>query len=648
MHPVFLTIGNIRSDIRTQATSHAWRCVALIPSPNIQARAEFKTILLSRLFHWSLDLVTASLKKATVNGCMLTDAIGHIRKCYTPLISYIADLPEQQLISCMSNNASPITVAELPQFGNPTPAEPRTRDAILQQIRDLCAVVHPWDLANFQKAAKRVKLLGVHKPFWHDWKFAEPSLFLTGEILTTLHKFCLDYVLEWCRIVAGSNTLDSRFMNLHQRVSFRHFASGVSQQPPMSGQDYRDLERQLVAILDGAGAASDDFIYAIRAMVEFIYRAQDPVHTDSSVAEMEQALADFHSRKQSIINIGARTGTNGTIHHFNIPKMERMASFARQTKANGALIQYTADISERLLITHCKMAFQNTLHSCRTGTDVDQIVDVLNREETIRLFDLYLAWRMTNHSESVVKTMISTEDEETTIDPTLESEMDYTEDEEMTTIDPTLEFLQRVLPDKVSTFRGPRPFRNHFQNPNSLISTGGEIALHVTIHPDHSKISIARMQTVYHLPDLPSVISRYIDEASQDHQVCVWDAKGKVSTWNKFCVQLHSSGRGRSVDKTQIVQAYPPSREYPLGNCDAVLLRRGGREFYSTILVHVIPFPKFMYFQMLRKFVQSSHRKARTRSLPISLLLLFVMCATFGSFRPLPVVPVLDFIRSSA
>ncbi|KAG6380672.1 hypothetical protein JVT61DRAFT_5044 [Boletus reticuloceps] len=219
MHPVFFTIGNIQSDIRMQATSHAWRCIAFIPSPDINIHSDFKTLLRARLFHRSLDLVTASLKEAALNGSMLVDASGYTRRCFTPLVSYISDLPEQQLI--------------------------RARSSTL---------------------------------------------------------FFSEHILEWCKIVAGSHTIDARLKSLHQRVSFRRFASDVSARTEMRGREHCDMERRLVPILDGAGGATDEYISAIRAMVEFIYRAQDPVYTDSSIAEMERALADLHSRKQCIID----------------------------------------------------------------------------------------------------------------------------------------------------------------------------------------------------------------------------------------------------------------------------------------------------------------------------------------------------------
>ena len=360
MHPLFLTIGNIQSDIRMQATSHAWRCVAFIPSPEFEVPQDLRTLLLARIFHWSLDIVTALLKVAAKEGGPMVDPMGKIRNCYTPLVSYIADLPEQQLIACVSRNASPVTLAELPQFGDPTPAAPRTCEHTLSLILELCKKTDPWDIDHFQKAAKALKLLGIHLPFFRNWKFSDPSLFLTGEVLHTGHKFFFDHILSWCKTLAGPHILNTRFSNLHHRVSFCHFSSGVSRPLQMTGRDHRDIERTIVPILADVGNVTDEFIYAIRAIVEFIYRAQDPVHTDSSINAMEQALADFHARKQVIINLKAQKGKNTVINHFNIPKLKLMNSFGRQTRANGPLIQYTADVSERLLIMHCKTTFQRT------------------------------------------------------------------------------------------------------------------------------------------------------------------------------------------------------------------------------------------------------------------------------------------------
>ena len=124
MHPVFLTIRNIQSDIRMQATSHAWHCIAFIPSPEFNIHSDFQTILLARVFHWLLDVITASLKVAARDRTALVNPCGNVHNCYTPLVVYIADLPKQQLIAGVAKNASLVTMAEQSQFGDPIPAAP--------------------------------------------------------------------------------------------------------------------------------------------------------------------------------------------------------------------------------------------------------------------------------------------------------------------------------------------------------------------------------------------------------------------------------------------------------------------------------------------------------------------------------------------
>ena len=81
----------------------------------------------------------------------MVDPMGKIQNCYMPLVSYIANLPEQQLIACISRNASPVTLAELPQFGDPTLATPRMREHMLSLILELWKKINPWDIDPFRR-----------------------------------------------------------------------------------------------------------------------------------------------------------------------------------------------------------------------------------------------------------------------------------------------------------------------------------------------------------------------------------------------------------------------------------------------------------------------------------------------------------------
>ena len=73
---------------------------------------------------------------------------------------------------------------------------------------------------------------------------------------------------------------------------------------------------------------------------------------------MLAALQEFHAMKQVILNAEAHQDTTGVKSNFKIPKLELMQSFAQNITANSGLHQYSTNVLEHLLITHCKEPFQ--------------------------------------------------------------------------------------------------------------------------------------------------------------------------------------------------------------------------------------------------------------------------------------------------
>ncbi|KAF8545944.1 hypothetical protein OG21DRAFT_1528148, partial [Imleria badia] len=278
MHPVFMTIGNIQSDVRMQTTLYAWRCVAFIPTSEFEVHPDFQMLLASHLFHQCMDIVFASLKETAQTGAAMTDSLRYVRNCFTPLVAYTADLPEQQLVAYIARNTSPVTTTTISEFGDPSPHPPRLGATMLEQIA-----------------------------------------------------------------------------------------------------------------------------------------VQSPIHTDASLALMIEALGEFHATKDAILRAEARRGAKGVKNDFNIPKRELFQSFTWNITYNGALIQYTADVTERLHITHCKIPFEQTNQN--VNTFVDQVVGLLNREENIHRFDLYHILRSL---DKPLETVVAVEDEAIAgVDPTL-------------------------------------------------------------------------------------------------------------------------------------------------------------------------------------------------------------------------------------
>ncbi|EGN94995.1 hypothetical protein SERLA73DRAFT_26649, partial [Serpula lacrymans var. lacrymans S7.3] len=108
MHPTFFTLANINSEVRMKATSHAWMCKAIMPTPVFcDVHSEIQTLLEAWLWHRCMDIISCNLKHAAKYGQLAPDPHGVIRATFTPLVAWTADLPEQQLIACTSKSASP-------------------------------------------------------------------------------------------------------------------------------------------------------------------------------------------------------------------------------------------------------------------------------------------------------------------------------------------------------------------------------------------------------------------------------------------------------------------------------------------------------------------------------------------------------------
>ncbi|KAG1831968.1 hypothetical protein DFJ58DRAFT_719532 [Suillus subalutaceus] len=474
MHPTFLTLGNIHSEVRMKATSHAWACIAYIPVPEY--------IVNMRVWHKCMDLVLEKLKVAAEVGEFMVDPMGCRRYAFTPLAAHIADLPEQIMIACITD---------------------------------------PWKVREFQESAKQYSLSGVHQPYWRNWGRADPSISLSQRYCMQCHKFFFDHPLKWCKEVIGASELDARFRSQHKRVGTRHFTNGVSHVNQMTGREHHDIQRTLVPTI--VGVTSPGFT--------------PPTFTSSSLDSMVSSLNEFHAYKHFILEAEARTGTSGPISHFQIPKLESFNSFARSIRQSGAIIQFSADVSERLLITHCKTPFQRTSH--QRGTFTQQIVNIINREEVMRQFDVYALLR--ERRISLINVM--------------DNEFD-----EVVDLDPTFNWIARVAPQDMHRFQAIRPVHNHFLK--GLLSDEANAAFHVTIAHDLADRSPTALAQLYHLSQFPNVLSQYLDGVSGRNSLF---HVRLLKTWYKFRLQTSFP--------TSSMQHYAKPANAPFGNCDMVLLQ---------------------------------------------------------------------------
>lgn len=560
MHPVLLSIANIRPGVRMKATSHSFVLAAYLPIPKFKgvASAPLHAALVAESYHTCLSIVLENLKIAERDGVEMSDPKGFKRTNHTPLVSWIADLPEMHMISCTTHNHSPISLATVHQFGDDQfllPHARRTRDHTLDNITRarLDAGPDPANFPGFVKEAAKYGLIAVQEPFWAKWGQADPSLFLTPDALHAWHKFFFDHILTGAINMVGGAELDRRMASLQPLVGVRHWPNGVSTLKQLTGKERRNLEKILVACI--AGAVPPNVLRAIRAMVEFIFHAQGLLIYEEQLHAINLALHEFHHYKVEIIKAGGRMGKNGPILHFNIPKLAGMGMVTISIRMMGASYQFTSDITKHCHRTHVKTPHRQ---SSKRGHH-EQMVRWMDRTEKVCIFGLYTILEY-NHI-SLVNAIVQEVSEAT--DP-------Y----------PKETWLAQVLsPDEFSmaTTGRSRP-SSLFSKTKRYQSNNRSIAF-TTANRHHQHLSISDTSHTFKLPDLRAAIGDFLldREGAVRHNYRRSPPNcglpfSHVNIRHSFRMQQHSEQDPLIVLPPRTIQALPPSASMPFGRCNVVLV----------------------------------------------------------------------------
>jgi hypothetical protein len=591
-HPLLISLANFKADYRAKSSHHAFLLLALLPVPKfISVDKAIRGVLENRLLHACLDFILEPLKKAATWGMMMSDPYGSLRFCYTPLATYIVDNQEALLLSGVSGKTSPITMASLKQFGDAFRHEPRTASTTLAQLLAVKSKVDPYDdiKAYVIEAKKKFRLGGVDKPFWRDWPLAEPSLFLTPEPLHQFNKEFYDHDLKWCIRMLGEQEIDFRFSILQPRVGFRHFNGGVSKLKQVTGREHRNIQQYIVSII--AGAAPRDFVIAIRSMMDFRYLAQAPEVDDTMCAKMDAALLEFHNHKAAVIDAGVRVGKgNHPILNWYIPKLELMQSVSLNIKANGAAINWTADHTEHAHIEVVK----DPASSGNNQNYEEQICRYLDRSDKVRRFDLATAIRDARMEFGRSKQSHDDDDDDYNGDS----------DDELSPLAAFRTDDSAVLLNNIRTVSDishtRRADKNYFDEAACLIrdndpktlrpfrtfTVGPITAIHLNREPFLRRTLINDIATTFSIPDLVPALVHFLTGVRIDGSTATFTVGGrrpvstgntplpfqKIEVWPGLRIQMKDIHNPRIVHPPLTLCASPPSKAWPLGRYDNVLV----------------------------------------------------------------------------
>ncbi|KAI5982647.1 hypothetical protein EDD15DRAFT_2180299 [Pisolithus albus] len=165
------------------------------------------------------------------------------------------------------------------------------------------------------------------------------------------------------------------------------------------GHDHHAVQCYIIAAV--AGSVPHKFLTAIHVLLDFRYLAQVPSFTTQSINRVASALQEFHNHKESIVS------------DWQIPKLELLQSIVLSIHQSGAVMQWSANITEHAHVDEIKVpAWAGNNQSYES-----QIVCHLDQLDKCFCFDLAThIWQQMNEGGNGEDSSESDKDEEHEVD----------------------------------------------------------------------------------------------------------------------------------------------------------------------------------------------------------------------------------------
>lgn len=321
-----------------------------------------------------MRLILEPLKQAGVDGVEMTGGDGAVRRVYPVLASYVADYPEQCLVTCSKYGTCCKCQRSASELEESTPGDARTSERTLEIISDA------WrDFENAQGAEKECMLHevsgAVREPFWKDFPYTDIHMSITPDILHQLYQGVFKHMVGWCQELLSPQELDSRLRCLPPAFGARHFKNGISAMAQVSGKERKDMARVLLGCL--IGKIPKSAMLTFRSLLDFIYLAQYSTHDDTTLQYMEDALETFHHHKDVLVKLGIR-------QDLNIPKVHSLLHYVQCIRQFGCTDNYNTEMFERLHIDMAKKGWRASNHK----DELPQMINWLCRQEKVALYEV--------------------------------------------------------------------------------------------------------------------------------------------------------------------------------------------------------------------------------------------------------------------
>ena len=324
------------------------------------------------------------LKDAGDSGIFMMMGDGTTHRGHPLFACFAGNYSEQVLTTAKFTSECPICPTphdNLREYDHNSPVALRELEHVLDVLDSFNE-----DPAGFLQVCKTIGIKPIVKPFWKDLPYVHIFRSITPDVLHQLYQGVVKHVVSWVTKAIEAAEINAQCHCMPPNHNIRHFMKGISSLLHVTRQEHDQMCRILLGLVIDiplpGGLSNVRLIWTVRALLDFVYLARYPIHTDEMLELLDDTLTSFHDAKDIFVDLGIR-------NTFNIPKLHFMQHYVMFIRLYSTTDNFDTAYTERLHIDFMKDAYAAT----NRKDEFMQMAKWLECKEKVFCHEQFIKWQ---------------------------------------------------------------------------------------------------------------------------------------------------------------------------------------------------------------------------------------------------------------
>ena len=254
----------------------------------------------------------------------MADGNGTIHWVHPLLAAYVANYPEQVLVTATKSGECPKCDVPRERLGDMEPSEAWDINAVYNALSKVGN-----NYKQFKMACKEARIKPIAQPFWGQLPFLDIFQAITPDILHQLHQGVFKHLVKWLAQAFGSVEINAHCQRLIPNHHIRIFSNGITGLSWVTGKEHAMISHIILGVIADVslpnGLDTSCLLRTVCALLDFMYLTQLKVISMWHLTLMDEALVIFHQNKDIFIDLGL-------CEKFNIPKLHACLHYTRSIR----------------------------------------------------------------------------------------------------------------------------------------------------------------------------------------------------------------------------------------------------------------------------------------------------------------------------